>query len=373
MKQRTVIVSVINDLATDQRVKRTCDLLYKKGFAVLLTGRKLPYSLPLPERPYKMHRRRMLFTTGPLFYVFFNIRLFFFLLFHKASLLYSNDLDTLLPNFLIARIKRVPLVYDSHEFFTGVPELVKRPKVRKVWETIEKRIFPRLQHIVTVNNSIAGLYEQIYGVRPVVVRNVPFARESGRCSRRALGLPEDKKIVILQGSGINVQRGAEEAVEAMRYTEGISLLIVGKGDVMDDLKKMAENPAINGKVIFIPQLPFEQLVNYTACADAGLTLDKDSNINYRLSLPNKIFDYIQARIPILASNLPEIRAVIEEYDIGMIIKNHSPKEIAECMREILDSGERAKWLNNLRKAAETLTWENEKVFLEEVIEKTGVL
>ena len=114
----------------------------------------------------------MIFKRGFLFYKFFNIRLFFYLLLHKADLLVSNDLDTLLPNFLISKIKNLPLVYDSHEYFTGVPEIQNRPFVKWVWKSLEKSIFQRLKYVITVSEPIASLYENLYSVKPVVIRNL---------------------------------------------------------------------------------------------------------------------------------------------------------------------------------------------------------
>lgn len=114
---------MINDLVTDNRVHKICTTLEECGYEVRLIGRKLPGSLPLPAWSFGAERMSLLFKTGPLFYLFFNLRLFFRLLFKKADLLYANDLDTLLPNYLVAGIKNIPLIYDSHELFCEVPEL----------------------------------------------------------------------------------------------------------------------------------------------------------------------------------------------------------------------------------------------------------
>ena len=128
MSGKRIIVSVTNDLATDQRVHKVCTFLMEQGAQVTLVGRKLPNSLPV-KREYRTHRMRLLFKKGALFYVFFNIRLYLYLLFHRCDVLVANDLDTLLANAEAKRWKRIPLVYDSHEYFTEVPELTGRPKV----------------------------------------------------------------------------------------------------------------------------------------------------------------------------------------------------------------------------------------------------
>lgn len=368
-KPGIAIVSVINDLSTDQRVERSCSLLTELGYRVILIGRKRRKSPPLPERPYKCLRMRLLWETGPLFYAEYNLRLFLFLLFNKAQLLVSNDLDTLLPNYLTHRLKQTPLVYDSHEYFTGVPELEGRKFTRRVWESIEKWIFPKLAHIITVNASIAELYEAQYGKKPAIVRNVPWRRKEEWPRVKSIeGLRSDKQYIILQGSGINIDRGAEEAVEAMRYIINASLIIIGDGDVIPFLKALVKNDALlSERIMFLPRMPYEELMNYTASADIGLSLDKGNNINYRFSLPNKLFDYIQAGTPVLASDLPEVSKIINAYNVGLTIKTLSPEAIAEAINAMLANPEKMEiWKENCKLASQSLCWENEREVLREI-------
>ncbi|MHC1775136.1 MAG: glycosyltransferase [Lentimicrobium sp.] len=365
-----VIVSVTNDLSTDQRVDKVCNTLTGMGFSVLLVGRKLKGSMVL-DRPYATHRMILLFGKGPLFYAEYNLRLFILLLLNKCKLLVSNDLDTLPANYLAHRLKKIPLVYDSHEYYTETPELINRPFVQGIWKWIEGRIFPRLDDTITVNDSIAGLFEKKYGIRPAVVRNIP--RNTGvvtRKSREELGLSADKRIVLMQGAGINIQRGSEEAIEAIKYVPDAILLIIGSGDVINNLRKQAEHPSLKGKVVFLPKMPYPELMQYTRLADIGLTLDKDTNINYRYSLPNKLFDYIHAGIPVLASQLPEISRIVEGYNIGLITKSHEPEEIASKINRMLSDNEsRLIWKENLLKASESLNWENEEKVLKVIYQK----
>jgi glycosyltransferase involved in cell wall biosynthesis len=359
---------VINDLVTDQRVNKTAGVLVDLGFEVLMVGRHKSDSPRMPERNYEIIRMRLLWEKGPLFYAEYNIRLFFLLLSRPADLLVSNDLDTLLPNYLVHKLKHIPIVFDSHEYFTATPELVERPKVQSVWKWIEKTIVPKLKSCITVNASIANLFEQEYDIPFKVVRNIPQHREKSEIpSRSSLGLPSDKKIVLMQGSGINVQRGAEEAVEAMQYLDNVLLLIVGGGDVLPVLKNMVHELSLQKKVKFVSRQTPENLAGYTANADIGLTIDKDTNINYRFSLPNKLFDYIYAGVPVLATPLVEVKNIIQHYEIGEFIGNHDSQHIAATINKMLNNETQMEhYKKNTIKAATELNWENEKKVLIEI-------
>lgn len=365
---KRAIVCVTNDLTTDQRVRKTCLTLQKCGFEVLETGRLLPDSLDF-NPPYATRRPKLWFRTGAAFYAEYNIRLFFFLLFAKCDLIFSNDLDTLPACFLASKIRNKKLIYDTHEYFTEMPELVNRKKVQKIWKFFEKLIFPKLTHIITVNQSIADLYSEEYNKNIHIIRNIPPNFTPNKIkSRNELGLPENKKILILQGTGINIDRGAEEAVLAMKSVENAVLLIVGSGDVIGKLQNIVARENLADKVIFKAKMPFEELRQHTMNADLGLALDKDTNLNYRFSLPNKLFDYIHSGIPVLASELPEIKNVIEKYESGFFIPNHRPEEIAAKINRIFaDELNYLKAKENTARAKAELNWENEEKKLVEIL------
>lgn len=365
---RKAIVSVINDLVTDQRVHKTCLSLIESGFDVMLIGRRKNDSLPMGNRTYQTHRMQLVFEKGPLFYAEYNIRLFFFLLFSRAKFLISNDLDTLLPNYIIHKIKGIPIVFDSHEYFTETPELINRPVVQKVWKTIEKTILPRLKNIITVSDSIANLFNEEYGINVKVVRNIPIQKNKTKLqTKEALGLPVDKKILLVQSADLNIDRGLEELIEAMQFVEGAILLIIGDGGVLPILKQKTASLKIEEKIIFVPKQAFDKLYNFTIHANLGISIDKDTNINYRFSLPNRLFDYIHANIPILASPLPEIKNIIDKYNIGETIENHNPKHIAEKIKAIISNDELlAYYKKNTIDAAQELNWETEKKVLEKI-------
>lgn len=362
MPKQKVIVSVINDLVTDQRVARTCSVLQEMDYDVLLVGREQKRSQPLQPRDYECKRMKLLFEQGPQFYLFFNIRLFFVLLFRKADLLFANDLDTLLPNYLVAKLKGIPLVYDSHEIFCEVPELQANPSKKRIWEKLESWIVPKLKFGITVNQSIASYFTNKYKVPFIFVRNIPnYPKIEQLKTRTELNMPMGKKIVILQGAGINVQRGAEELVEAFKYLdENYLLLIVGSGDVIGQLKDNVTGFKLQDKVKFVDKIPATELRHYTANSNLGVTIDKDTNMNYHFSLPNKVFDYMHAGIPVLASRLPEIELVVDGNKIGTFIDNHDPKHIAERIDAFLKSDEYLVCRSNTHIAAAQFNWQSEK-------------
>lgn len=362
MQKKRIIISVINDLVTDQRVARTCSVFHELNYKVLLIGREQKASKPLGKRDYECKRMKLLFEQGPQFYLFFNLRLFFVLLFTKTDVLLANDLDTLLPNYLVSKIKGIPLIFDSHEIFCEVPELQNNPTKKQIWEKLESSIVPKLKYCITVNQSIANYFSNKYNVPFIFIRNIPnYSKIQNLKSRNELSLPIDKKIIILQGAGINVQRGSEELLGAFQYLDkNYLLLIIGSGDVIYLLKENVSKYRLESKVKFIDKIPAEVLRHYTSNSDLGVTIDKDTNLNYHFSLPNKVFDYIHAGIPVLASRLPEIEFLINQYQVGVFIENHDPKHIANQIKEFINSTNYSFYKSNTNKAAEENNWETEK-------------
>ncbi len=391
---KRILISVTNDLTSDNRVHRVCLTLHGMGFRILLVGRKLPASPPLSGRPYATRRMRLFCRKGPLFYAAYNIRLFLFLLFRRFDLLLANDLDTLPANRLAGWLRGKPVIYDSHEYFTEVPELVNRPRVKKIWEWLERRLVPGVAAAYTVSESIAKAYTRTYKIPFAVVRNLPMAspapffpgpqrdtrshsaseEDKESCApcggnvapesipeedRNSSGSGDDRKVIVYQGA-LNLGRGLENAIRAMQYLPEALLLLAGCGDRETELKLLASRLKLPN-VRFPGRIAPEELVNWTRQAHLGISLEEDLGLNYRYALPNKLFDYIQARVPVVVSPLPEMSRIVSYYHIGLIAPSADPEVLAATFREALTQGEQRKeWLTNLERAARELTWENEE-------------
>lgn len=358
---KRIIVSVTNDLVTDQRVYKVCKTLEKLNFEILLIGRKLKNS-PEIHRTYKTYRMRLLFNKGFMFYAEYNFRLFFKLFFTKKSVLLSNDLDTLLPNYLVSRIQRKKLVYDSHELFTEVPELISRPRVQKIWLTIEKWILPKLKHCYTVCDSIAEYYNNKYNQNFKVIRNLPEKSDPTKGN-----LPintQNKKTIIYQGA-VNIGRGIELMIQTMKFLNNHVLIVVGDGDILEDLKSLTKNEELEKKVLFLGRKTPDELKKITPKADLGVSLEEDLGLSYHYALPNKIFDYIHAGIPVLVSDLPEMKRIIKKYNVGEVILKRNPEDLAKQIETILKKG-KALLEPNLKIAAKELVWDYERNPLEKI-------
>lgn len=353
MKKR-IVISVTNDLSSDQRVSRVSTTLQDRGYDVLVVGRKRKASVPLKAKSYRERRLRLMIEKGPLFYVAFNIRLFFFLLTRKTDIFWANDMDVLLANTLAAKLRGKRLLYDSHEYWTEIPELIARPKVRRIWHWLEKRLFPKVDRAATVNQSIADIYAEKYKKPVHSIRNLPFLKPEPAKKT------EPGHILIYQGA-LNIGRGLELMIEAMSHLPDYQLRILGYGPVENDLRDQAVKAGVEDRVRFYGLIPFEELHPITQEASMGMSIEEDMGASYHYALPNKLFDYIQAGVPVLVSDLPEMRRVVEDYRVGEILsfEERSGEQLAKRIRDLVEGKE---WINYHRSALHSrrqLCWENE--------------
>ena len=354
-----IILAVTNDITTDQRVIRTAHTLHNMQARITIIGRRFHGIQSVSDPRFDAIRMNLIFNKGALFYAEYNIRLFFRLLRMKADALVSNDLDTLPAVYLASKIKNTVLVYDSHEYFTEVPELKNRRFVRRIWEKIESWMLPHIHFSSTVSPPIADAYRKKYGIHMEVIRNLPF-RKLAKAAPEFRLRKQSEKIILYQGV-LNMGRGLEMAIKAMKYTENAVLVIIGQGDVETELKELTRSLGLAERVIFTGRKSPEELFDYTVQADLGISLEEDLGLNYRFALPNKVFDYIQAGVPVLVSDLPEVKSLVLQYDVGTINNTKTPAELGVQLNHIL--GDEAKiqaWKLNLKKAAAELCWENEE-------------
>lgn len=366
---KRIYLAVTNDLITDNRIHKVASTLLKSGAKITLIGIKTKNSLPVKNRLYNTKRFSLWFKKGPGFYLEYNIRLFLFLLLKKTDIIVANDLDTLLGLYMASKLKSCKLVYDSHEYFTELPELVNRDFPKAVWKYLEKKILPKIKYSYTVSESIANTYEKKYGIQIKVVRNVPYFIKSEPVKKST---NNTIKQILYQGS-LNIGRGLEHIIDAMEFIDNVKLTIIGDGDITSQLVERIRKKKLNNKIELKGRIPFENLIEETQKADLGIALEENLGLNYYYALPNKLFDYIQARVPVLTSPFPEMQKIVNEYEIGTVYDHKDPRSLAQKITEIFKLENRyLKWKENTTKAAKELCWENEEKILIELYSEAGL-
>lgn len=367
---KRVILMVSNDLTCDNRVHKMAVTLCKSGYSVLVVGRELPNSISLSDVCYEQKRLKLFCKKGPWFYAEMNLRYFLFLMFHSFDIATANDLDTLLGVYCATRIKKKEIVYDCHEYYTEVPELANRERVRNIWDSIERMIFPKLKYCMTVCDSISESYRREYGVEVAVVRNLP-QKTNYDFEPISLNLPCEK--VILYQGALNVGRGLELLIKSMAFIDDACLLIVGSGDVADDLQVLALMENVADKIVFAGRVKCDELKYYTKLATIGVSLEEDLGLNYRFALPNKIFDYIQAGKPILISDLPEMSKIVLQYQCGELVTSRTPENLAKQINELLHDNQKLEQYSlQSTIAARKLCWENEENIVQNIYRKISL-
>ena len=359
-------------------MQRICGSLARAGYDVLLVGWQRPASVPLVPQSYAQHRLRGWFQHGKLFYFEYNIRLLFYLLSQRAAAWACADLDAVLPTWLRAQLGGQPFVYDAHELFTEMPEVVARPRVQRLWQWVENFIVPRARLRYTVGPALARLFEQRHpGCQFGVVRNVPAGDEQVADYRQQTPGSSQPPTLLYQGA-LNVGRGLAELLDTLPQVPA-RLVICGEGDCSAVLRQQAGRLGLlasgsypvgaypAGQVEFRGYVLPAALRVLTAQATVGIMLLENTGLSYYYSLANKFFDYVQAGIPQLCIDFPEYRALNEQHEVAELVPDLRPATLAAALARLLPGGQPGphyhRLVANCRRARVEWSWQQEEKIL----------
>lgn len=360
LPQRSVLFSVTNDLSYDQRMDRICGALTQHGYSCTLIGRIKKDSRPLTPRSYATKRIGMWFQKGKLFYIEYNFKLFWKVLFGDYDVLCAIDLDTYLPMFLAAKLRGKKLVYDAHEYFSELEEVVERPFVHFIWQKVEALAMKTADSYYTISQGYASLFKKRYSTDFKVIRNVPTIAEKSNSSDNG------EAFIIYQGA-LNVGRGIEEAILAMNKISGLTLNIYGDGPIESELKALIAREKLENKVNLMGAVLPQDLKNITAKAFVGLTLFSSTGLHHQYSLANRFFDYFHAGIPQVAMNYSEYKSFNEKYDIAELIDNLDSESIVRAITFLQENKKRVDQIKmNCKIAARENNWQLESSKLIEI-------
>ncbi|MEP6615787.1 MAG: glycosyltransferase [Ginsengibacter sp.] len=347
-----IYCTVTNDLSYDQRMIRICTSMAKAGYTVWLVGRKLKNSVQLKVQPFSQKRLYCFFTKGKLFYAEYNLRLFFFLASKKMDCICAIDLDTILSCYFVSRIKGVKRIYDAHELFCEMKEIVTRPSVYRVWKKIERFSVPRFTHGYTVNELIRDEFARMYRVNYEVIRSMPLQVD--------FELPSEKQKNILYQGAVNEGRSFETLIPAMK-TVPATLIICGEGNFLAEAKNLVRDHQLDDKIIFKGNILPKALREITRHAWIGITLFENTGLSNYYSLANRFFDYMHAGIPQLCVDFPGYREINEKYQVALLISDLSAWNISDQLNVLLnDEVLYRKLQKNCLVAREVFNWQTEE-------------
>ena len=396
-------------------MQRICNSIALAGYDVMLVGKKVKTSTHLPSFSFTCKRITCWFNKGVAFYIEYNLRLFFFLLFTKADAFCAIDLDTILPNYLVSAIKNKKRVYDAHELFTEQKEIVTRPFIHTIWLAIEKFCVPKFTNGYTVNAFIKEELARRYKVNYGIIRNMPVeVSEKGEDRREKVeggnekiedriekmedrrekvedrsekveggnekienriektedrsekveGENDKSKIgnqqfIIYQGA-VNEGRSFETLIPAMKQVN-MPLLICGEGNFYEQTKALIAKHHLQSKIILKGYVAPDELKAITPTALFGLTLFEKTGLNQYYSLSNRFFDYVMAGIPQICVGYPEYKFINDKYEIALLIDDVGEQTIANAMNKLLTDVVLYKQLqHNCIKARAFLNWSEEE-------------
>jgi len=364
----TLVFTVTNDLSYDQRMQRICTSLASAGYDVLLVGRMKNGAIPLTAQAFRQKRLTAWFQKGPAMYMEYNCRLLFFLLFCKMDVICAIDLDTILPCYFVSRLRRKKRVYDAHELFTEMKEIVSRPLIRKWWMATEQFAVPKFRHGYTVNQSLQQTFKERYGVEYEVIRNLPkYEVQSTKYEVRSTKYEihhspftiDHSPFIIYQGA-VNEGRSFETIIPAMQQVTA-PLVICGDGNFFTQTQQLVTACSVQNKVEMKGNIPPHILQQITPQARVALMIFEATGQNQYHSLANRFFDYIMAGVPQVCVNYPEYKAINDEWNIALMIDDTEPATIANAINTLLSDDALYEQLHqNCMKAREHLNWAGEE-------------
>jgi glycosyltransferase involved in cell wall biosynthesis len=319
---------------------------------ILLVGRRLKTSLVLKKEVFKQKRLRCFFTKGFSFYAEYNFRLFFYLLFKKMDAVCAIDLDTILPCYYVSALRSKKRIYDAHELFTEMKEIITRPAVKTTWMHIEKFAVPKFKFGYTVSHSIAEEFKKRYNVLYAVIRNMPVLKND------IITIANEKNI-LYQGA-VNEARGLENLVAAMHNIDAV-LNIYGDGNLFEKIKDLVMENDLQHKILLKGKVVPDELNTITQQAYMGINLVEPTGLNQLYSLANKFFDYVQAGVPQVSMNFPEYKKINNEFEVAVLLNTVDETEIAAAINLLLSNADLYNRLQqNCKKARVTLNWQQEE-------------
>ncbi|MFH1196898.1 MAG: glycosyltransferase [bacterium] len=281
---------------------------------------------------------------------------------YKADILFAEDVHCLPVAAFFSKIRKSKLFYNSRELYAYLGGLRNKKFVQSIVKFVEKSFIRKCDLVLTTGEMDSEFLEKFYGIKnTVVIRNIPLLQQPTKIInfRELLPIEADKTILLYQGVMLD-GRGIELIFRALSSIKNSVLVLLGDGPKKQFFEMKAKELNLTDRVFFMGSIPQNELINYTAGAEVGFALIENISVSYYYALPNKLFEYIMAGLPIVSSNLPQMKKIIEKYDLGIVIDLEKSEDIsAEINDFINDKARLEKYRLNCVAASQELNWQNE--------------
>ena len=290
----------------------------------------------------------------------------------RADCYFASDLYSLPLAYLAARVSRARLLYDSRELYTSIASLKDRRFTQRFWSFLEKKLIHSADAVFTVNDALSEYIAERYRMpKPVTLLNCPPKQVVAKSDRlrRQLSVPSHQKIILYQG-GLQRGRGIFIALSVIKKIPNAVLVLLGHGGLKGEFSEIVQKENLQQRVFILDAAPVNELLTLTASADVGLCLIENLGKSYYHSLPNKLFEYASAGVPVVASNFPEISRFVESNRVGICVDPENEEEVAAAIQRLItDSKLYASLVDNCKQTAERYTWENQEPKLLAVMDR----
>lgn len=365
--KKKICIAFLGNPYHDSRVTNLHDSLVEDGYDVHVISFNWFSEKNINEKKYLIHELSR--KQGSLvFYLNFLIKLFLSLYKIKADLYFAEDIYTLPFVTFWGKIRRAKIFYNSREIYAFIGGLRNRPILQKFITAVEKYFIKKVDLVLTTGEMDTKFIKKFYLINNVItIRNIPLYQlpAYNYDFRKKYKIPKEKKILLYQGILID-GRGIAIIIKAMQKINDAVFILLGDGSEKGKYINLAKELNVTDKIFFVGSVPQDELINYTSSADIGLALIENISISYYHALPNKLFEYIMAKVPVVSSNLPQMKNIVEKYKVGKVVNVDDENEVLQTIQNMIDNElQLIEFKKNCEVAAKELNWQNEYKVLKE--------
>lgn len=362
--KKKVLITFLGNIDYDTRCNNLYNTLSSEGFDVEFIGfdwlTENFTSVKGKKTVYKLSKRPL----SIFFYFKFYSLLKLQLIIKKFDIIFAEDLYCLPVCAIVGKLKKAKIIYDCRELFGFLAGLKNKKLVQKFWSSIEKLFIRKADLVITTGEMDSEFIRNHYKIKnDLVVRNLPIHKktDSPFDYHTALNIEKSKKVLLYQGVVLH-GRGLNMIFNFLQSTDDFVLAVAGGGEMLSYYRELAEKLHINNKVFFIGKIPQDKLINYTAGAWLGLALIENISLSYYYALPNKLFEYIMAGIPVISTDLPQMKKIIDDYQVGLTVRENDIEQLKQVLNKLKSDVSYYNQLKeNCKRASQTLNWEKETV------------